>query len=124
VKRMERTVYLKLFEVKFHDSGEEVKRDTTCVVIANNTEQIAKTPTIYQSDKPLFLEDFEFTDFQCSQKINSLTILGTLACLLACFFLSFSLLFVCLVCLVFWFFGFFFFFCCYTRYSFVFFFVC
>lgn len=75
VKRMERTVYLKIFEAKFHDSGEGVTRDTTCVVIANNNEQIAKTPTIYQSEKPLFLEEFEFTDFQCSQMINSLTIL-------------------------------------------------
>jgi hypothetical protein len=75
-KRMERNIYLKIFEAKFHDNSCEDKRDTTCIIIANHNEQIAKTPTIYQTEKPLFLEEFDFTDDQCSQKIESLTVLG------------------------------------------------
>jgi hypothetical protein len=55
--RTECTVSLKIIEVKFY--GSEEKRDTFCTIYGDSTA-LARTSTVFLSERPLFLEEFEF----------------------------------------------------------------
>lgn len=56
--RTETTVYLKIIEVKYFVDPEE-KRDVFCTIYGDATA-LVRTATVFQSERPLFLEEFEF----------------------------------------------------------------
>jgi hypothetical protein len=67
--RHETTVYLKLTEARFSGENGDEKRDTFCLVYAGH-KQVSRTATIYQSERPLYMEEFDFD----GEKVKQLTL--------------------------------------------------
>lgn len=67
-ERLERSFYVKVADVKFKENPEE-KRDVYCTISCDAT-QLARTPTIYQTEKPVFLEEYDFDISPSAQSVS------------------------------------------------------